>query len=212
MNKLSHTPIFGKNDGFTLMEIMIVVAILAALAAMVIPRIGNRNNEIKSEVRQLATLTRQVRSSAKLQNATFRLVLDLGEPGSENKHQYWLEKSTNEFLLTENREENYIKSLEDKEEEEEVGTPQAFQQDKSILRGPHELPSGMFIESVELSGFEKDLRAGKIFIHFFPSGRVEEAAIHLKLEENQWTLAIHPLTGKTDIASQYVSLKDIKNQ
>jgi len=199
--------------GFTLMEIMIVLAIMGAMVAMVIPRIGNRNNEIKAEVRKLSTLTRQVRSLAKLQNATYRLVLDLNSEGNDS-YSYWLEKANKEILLTEEREENYIKSLESQrdEEEEKAADPQGFVMDKSILRGKKNLPSNMIFENIEISGYEKPLNAGKVFIHFFPSGRVEEAAIHLKLDDFQWTLAIHPLTGKTDIASQYISLKDVTNQ
>ena len=200
------------SKGFTLMEVMIVLAIMGAMVALVIPRIGNRNNEIKAEVRKLSTLTRQIRSLAKLQNATYRLVLDLGVEGSDGEHSYWVERASKEVLLSEDREENYIKSLEGKEEEETVNDPSGFQLDKRLLKGPKELPSDMIFESVEISGYEKALQGGKIFIHFFPSGRVEEAAIHLKLDEFQWTLAIHPLTGKTDIASQFVSLKDITNQ
>ena len=191
---------------------MIVLAIMGAMVALVIPRIGNRNNEIKAEVRKLSTLTRQIRNLAKLQNATYRLVLDLGNEGSDAGHSYWVERASKEVLLTEDREENYIKSLDETDEEETVSDPKGFQVDKAILKSPKDLPSDMIFESVEISGYEKSLRAGKIFIHFFPSGRVEEAAIHLKLDDFQWTLAIHPLTGKTDIAAQFVSLKDITNQ
>ncbi|MCB9026859.1 MAG: hypothetical protein H6625_11110 [Bdellovibrionaceae bacterium] len=193
------------------MEIMIVLAIMGAMVALVIPKIGNRNNEIKSEVRKLSTLTRQVRNLAKLQNSTYRLVLDLNSEGNDT-HSYWLEKANKEILLTEDREENYIKSMETKELNPEAGDPQGFTKDKSVIKGTKNLPRDMIFESIEISGYEKPLRGGKVYIHFFPSGRVEEAAIHLKLDNIQWTLAIHPLTGKTDIASQYVSLKDITNQ
>ncbi|MCB0355572.1 MAG: prepilin-type N-terminal cleavage/methylation domain-containing protein, partial [Bdellovibrionales bacterium] len=200
------------NKGFTLMEVMIVLAIMGAMVAMVIPRIGNRNNEIKSEVRKLSTLTRQIRSLAKLQNVTYRLVLDLGSENQQSS-SYWVERSNNEVLLTEDREEKYMKSLGNSADEEQIlNDPEGFTLDKSLFKSPKKLPSDMTFSSVEITGYEKPLDAGKVYIHFFPSGRVEEAAIHLKLDDFQWTLAIHPLTGKTDIASQFVSLKDITNQ
>lgn len=194
------------------MEVMIVLAIMGAMVALVVPRIGNRNNEIKSEVRKLSTLSRQIRSLAKLQNSTYRLVLDLNNDGT-SEHSYWVEKANKEILLQENREENYIKSLESRvESDDEAKDPQDYTMDKGLIKGPKTLPRDMIFESIELNGYEKPLTSGKIYIHFFPSGRVEEAAIHLKLEDFHWTLAIHPLTGKTDIASQFISLKDITNQ
>ncbi len=196
------------------MEIMIVLAIMGSVVVMVIPKISNRNSEIKSEVRRLSTLTRQIRSLAKLQHATYRLTFNLGNEGGETEHSYWIERANGEVLLSEDRENNYITNLNSKKDdnEEEQGDPTGFTIDKAILKSPKTLPRDMIFESIELPNFSKALKYGKIYIHFFPSGRVEEAAIHLKLETFQWTLAIHPLTGKTDITSQYVSLKDITNQ
>lgn len=38
--------------GFTLIEVMVTVAIIAIIAAMVLPKISNRNNELRSMVRK----------------------------------------------------------------------------------------------------------------------------------------------------------------
>lgn len=191
---------------------MIVLSIIGAIIGLVIPRIDNKNNQIKGEVRKFTTLTRQVRNMAKLQNTTYRLVLDLGEEGEKSTHQYWLESSLGEVLLAEKLEEAYEEANDKNQEKENVNDPNAFVEDKKILKGRKELPGGMIFESIELPGIDKPLTFGKVYIHFFPSGRVEEAAIHLKLDNFQWTLAIHPLTGKTDIAREYISLRDINNR
>ncbi len=188
-----------------------VLAIISAIVGLALPKIGNRNNEIKAEVRKISTLTRQIRSQARMQNVTYRLVLDLGI-GENKGHSYWVERANKEILLTEDREKEYLKLLETRDTEETQGDPTGFAADSSILKSPKKLPQDMVFENIELPGYSKPLTAGKVYIHFFPSGRVEEAAIHLKLGEFQWTLVIHPLTGKTDIASQYVTLKDITTQ
>lgn len=175
--------------GFTLLEVMIVVALLAAITGVVLPSFTNSNSKIKSEIRRLSTLTRQVRNVAKLKNQTFRIAFDLKQASSTERElqQYWIESPSQ-------------------------NSPSGFAPDTSILKKPSTLSYGVQFEDIEITHLEEAVTEGLVYIHFFATGMTEEAAIHLSAKENRWTLAVHPLTGKSDIIANYVALKDLKQQ
>lgn len=198
--------------GFTLIELMVVVAIIAATVTMVIPRIGNRNNQIKATLRELTVLSRQLHMKAKLSGATYRLVIDLKD-GAQGKstQMFWVERSNGETLVRADAE----KREEEAEKERKNGgkpPPSDFSVDPSVIK-PKELPYGLNFEKVELSRLDEPISRGRAYIHYLPQGLVEESAIHLKSSRGQnWTMSIHPLTGKAELIMDSMSLKDIKQQ
>lgn len=68
----------NKNEGFTLVEILIVVVILGILAALVIPEFGNASDQAKSSnlASQLQTLRGQI-ELYKLQHSSFPTLVQL---------------------------------------------------------------------------------------------------------------------------------------
>lgn len=85
--------------------------------------------------------------------------------------------------------------------------------DGSYTKKIPELPGGIRFEKVELTRLKNPVTVGRAFIHYLPQGLVDEAAIHIKGGETQaWTIAIHPLTGKAEVISKTVDLKEIKSQ
>ncbi len=192
-----------------MIEVMIVLVIMTSIAVMIIPRIGNKNNQIKETVRRFSVLTREIRSKARLENATYRLVIDMHEGGNKSKtHQYWLEKSTKKILLRSDDDRKEVRN-----ENGDVIDPDGFEFDDSILKKKQKLQGSLFFEDVEVSGVEHPIKAGKAYIHFFPEGLVQEAVIHVKMTDKiQWSLALHPLTGKCDIVNNRIELKDLQVQ
>jgi len=196
--------------GFTLLELMVVVAIIAATVAAVIPRIASRNNKNKAVLRAFTTLTRQLHLKSKLNGYTYRIVLDMkdGERGKESQG-YWVEKSESGALVKPGEEKIKL----EKDSNGKFKAINDFNLDTTIMKQPEVLPAGMHIEKVELSRLPDPITTGKAFIHFLPQGLVEESAIHLKTDQGQkWTIAIHPLTGKAEVISDSMSLQDIKSQ
>ena len=194
------------------MEIMIVVAILAALMTVVLPRVGNQNNQLKEVIRRFTVITRELRHRARLENATFRLVIDMkgGWEKGEVAHQYWIEKTAKKVVLPGPDDED-----EEPEEDEEGNPidPDGFAVDGQILKKKMTLPKPLWFESVELASQKDPTESGVAYIHFFPQGLVDEAAVHIRMSEtSRWTLAIHPLTGKSEIITEYLELKDIRDQ
>lgn len=201
----------NRNDaGFTLIEVMIVVAIMASIVVMVLPRIGNKNNQLKEVIRRFTVLSREIRHRARLENATYRIVIDMKD-GAENgnsEHEYWIEKSSSRVLLS--------KSDRSDEEKDKDGNPidtDGFAIDETILKKKQVLPSPLWFEDIEISGSDRPFTSGRAFIHFFPEGLVQEAAIHFRIAEGEtWTFVINPLTGKGEVVTKRLELKELRDQ
>lgn len=196
--------------GFTLLEIMIVLAILALTVATVVPKIGKGNNKIKSTLRELTTVTRELHNKAKLSGFTYRLVLDLKEDATGKAIQtYWVERSEKNTLVKVGEEK--LKPELDKDGKPKNASD--FKPDPTIFKKPKELPVGLRFDSIELSRLNDPIKLGKAYIHFLPQGLVEEAAIHLKTEKDlKYTISIHPLTGKAELVTSDMKLQEIKKQ
>lgn len=195
--------------GFTLLEVMVVLAIMTAIISIVVPRIGNKNNQIKAAVRHFTVLTRETHNHAKLYGATHRIVIDLGTEQSRDQQSYWVESSSQAFLLPEDKES----ILEPKDDDEESDSPPAFELASRLTKEKKSLPGDLRFLSVEVAGLDRPIESGRAYIHFFSQGLVEEAVVQLSAGENlNWSLAIHPLTGKADIVTRKISLRDLNKQ
>ena len=195
----------NRTRGFTLVEIMVVLAIVGAMAGMILPRMGSRNNKIKSTVRNLSVLGKQLQNNARLYNKTYRIAFSL----PEDEEHYFLVESAEGPQIVENTEEEIERreELEEDKEEEEI----VFNPDLKILKKPIVLPSPLYFEKIELSSGE--ITEGEAYVHFFPQGLVEEVAIHITDGEDlNWTVTYNTLVGKGHIISSHVSLKDIRGR
>src|SRR5690606_20564407 len=98
----------------TMIEVMVVLGIIGAIVAMIVPRLGNQNNQIKSAVRKISVLAKESVNHSKLFGATHRLVIDLGE-GYESKspQSFWVEISTSPYVLPSDKEDLFKKLSDD---------------------------------------------------------------------------------------------------
>jgi general secretion pathway protein H len=202
--------ILKSSQGLTLLEIVIVVAMIAFMATLAIPKLGGQKAKIQATVRKLAIVSRDIKYRAKLQNATYRLAIQMAPPESENeeglKHQFWVEKAPGSVVPDRDEE------TEEKEEDENAPPdPKAFARDTQIMKEPEELPRGMTFSRVEFSGLDAPIESGVAYIYYLPEGFVNESAIHIEYEEKlKWTVAIQPLTGKADIFDKDVPLRELR--
>ncbi|MGE0762067.1 MAG: Tfp pilus assembly protein FimT/FimU [Bdellovibrionales bacterium] len=198
--------------GFTLLELMIVMGIAAALVALALPRLSGQNNQMRQAIRKLSSITRELQTTAKLQGAVYRLVIDMDSGIKSEEQKYWVEKATAKTVLTpDEMKAHEIVRQDARQDSSEAQAPPLFAPDDRMVKGKGELPGDLVFEDVELKRSENPINTGKAYIHFFPQGLADEAVIHLRANEKmRWTLSVHPLTGKTDVATEYVTLKELK--
>ena len=199
--------------GLSLVEIMVVLAIVGIFVTFGARKLINNSTQMKSSVRQFAVMVKKLRTRARVRNKTYRIVFDL--PEDKNKEQsYWVESTEKKALLLTAEEREEITKEQDDEKDKKPKDPQGFTVDTSLIReAPATLPRGLFFDSVELAGQDRSFKSGRVFIYFFPQGYVQESAIHLTDRNDlHWTLAVQPLTGRVDIFNSHRSLEDLKEE
>lgn len=194
--------------GFSLIEILIVLAIAGLTVALLSQRIGKDNRKIRRDVRIFAAQIRDLRNKARMRNSTYRLVINLPE-NSKEKQTYWVESTSKNFLVIYNEDELRKRKQNLKEGEKD---PSGFDVDREVSKdGAQPLPDGLQFKSVEIAAQKKEYTSGRVYIHFFPEGRVEEAVIHLNDGQKlNWSLAIHPLTGRVDLINKEKKLSELQ--
>jgi general secretion pathway protein H len=191
--------------GFTLIEVMIVIAIMAGLIAVGAPRLLKKDANMKTAARQLTVLVKEIRNQAKLFNSTYRLVIRI-EPGHES---YWVEKSNGPALIDKEKLKEEIEGKNKDKKPEEGAPPPLFQIDKRLSKKEKILPSNLHFTQVETSNMSQPVTSGIAYIHFFPEGLMEASTIQLADKKNTWTLVFNPLTGQADIVEKAVNLKEL---
>ncbi len=185
--------------GFTLIEILVVLGIMAAIIALGLGRIRKKDNDIKKVSREFYVLGKEIRNSARLKGNTYRLMIRL----DEGAQSYWVESAQGfqSRLSKEEMEKN--EKLNDDEKPKNV-----FEKDTSVLKKEKTLPNGLFFKSVENLG-EDPQTTGTASIYFFANGFVETSALQITDRKRvTWTLIYQPLTGQADIIPDERSLRD----
>lgn len=195
--------------GFTLVEIMIVLAIIMGVLVAGAPKLFSSGSSMRTSVRKIAVMTREVRNNARLYNTTNRLVINM-DP--EKGHSYWVESASGVTPLLSEDQEKEIEKLTELQKESSQDKNK-FQQDTRFTKGAVSLPKGLFFENVEFGAREKAIDQGVAYIHFFPSGLSEDVAIHMTDRKTlNWTILINPLTGRAEVLERKVSLKELRQQ
>ncbi len=196
------------NKGLTFIEILIVIAIIAGVAALSMGRFDNTNNQVKTTVRQLALLSKELHAKSRIKNLNYRMVIQMDD---ERGHGFWVESSSGPVLLSDDANAEELSKEEEEDENKEPLPPTGFSVDTDILKSSITLPKGLKFESVEIAGLNQKISGGLAFIYYVPQGLTQEAAIHVESDtDKKWTVAIHPLTGDAKILQQYKALKDIR--
>jgi len=185
--------------GFSLIEILVVLGLLAALAAFSIPRLNFKQGNLKSAMRQLSVLSRQTRQLARIKQCTYRIVFDLDQTPS----QYWVEYTTQPFSPNHLEQQNQNNSR----DKESSGN---FSRDEQLLKSEKKLPPGIRISAVETQSSQEPKTSGLAYVYYWPTGLSDAAIIRLVDRTNKnLSIVIQPLTGRAEFFEQEIKITDI---
>jgi general secretion pathway protein H len=185
---------------------MVVIAIIGFVVAAVVPNFRTKSMKLKGEIRRLTSLSRQLHNMAKLQNKTYRIAIKMDE---ERGYSYWVESGDKMVLIAQERDTMLPKEEDEKESDEEKKKAPPFQMDTTIIKGEMGLPPPLIFKEVEISGTNQRFTSGMAYIHYFPYGISDDAAIHISGGESlNWTILVHPLTGQATVLAKDISLEE----
>jgi type II secretion system protein H len=186
--------------GFTLIEIMVVVAIIALVSSMVIPSITSYFQvSLTSAAREMSGTIKEAYNSTVITGQVHRLVYDFKES------QYWVESGPANILLdTKESREREARKRRFGEKDKKPSSP--FTMDKTITKKKLPLPAGVSFEDVITQQSPDPITEGVAFTHFFPHGLIEQTIIHLQdKSKHHVSLVIAPMVGKTDMYERYLT-------
>lgn len=160
--------------GFTLLELMLALVILAIFVGIAIPKFGDpARQELQSHARRLMLVFKLLRSEAILHETTYQLNYDL-EQG-----RYWITGN---------------------DRRASVG---GFASELGTLAKPVAMGTRVRIADVAFPEFGAKVSGGQAFTTFFPDGNVDKTVIHIATEREAITLYVDPMTSKLLMSPGY---------
>lgn len=192
-------------DGFTLIELMIVVTVMAIIAVVALPTITSYFQvTIDSACREMSSIVKEVYNSTMITGKVHRLVFDI------QKNEYWVEVGPATYLLDtkesleKEKSRSLFRNLVDK-------TPaSSFKLDDSITKKKISLPVGVKFDEIITQQSVDPLREGKAYTHFFPHGITERTIVILSdSSDHKASLVVTALIGRTDLYDHAITPAEI---
>jgi len=177
----------SKKEGFTLIELILVIAVIGVVAAIVLPRLDPflPERRLKSAVRLLSGTISLAYGEAIAKNKTYRLHFD------SIKDMYWITEVTPSQRDEETGSSSGIR----------LGTQFELLQYEKIPenieeKAPTELPDGVHFSSVEISRGLAVTKSDLPYIEFNPLGSAVPATIILMNDDgDQFVIEYDGVTG-----------------
>ncbi len=192
--------------GFTLIEVMIVVFIIALISAVILPSISNYFKvSIESSAREMSSVIREAYQSSVVTGKVYRVVYDF------EKKEYWVEAGPPTLLLaTEDSQKKAERKRKLKANDEDAEKESRFEMDKTVTRKKKSLPIGVKFLKIQTQRAGGAVEDGRAYTHFFPHGLAEQALIQLQdSSQHQVSLWISPILGKTTLYEGLKTLEEV---
>jgi type II secretion system protein H len=186
-----------RSSGFSLVEVMIVIALVALISAVAIPSLSNVLRSSRDEFpRHLALSLREARDRAMLQHKLLRLRLDF------DGQQYWFEEAPANYLKPKAADTRAL-SERDKEEQKKQETD-SFREVTELAKEHQKMPKGLRLMEVISPRVREPIREGVADVYLYDNGNTDGVTIHFEDEEKvRSAIRLHPITGQSKFMLGY---------
>ncbi|MDY6968465.1 MAG: type II secretion system protein [Spirochaetota bacterium] len=188
MNSILYIKDRFKNDrGFTLIEVLIVIAIISLMSLFVAPRISNFFGSARGSFIILTNMIAKTFDDSFINERLNFMVIHLSEPGEdtgEDKEDIF--SHTNGVSVVNLNEEGIFKETSNK------------------LLKYKEFPDYFILEEVLISTGET-ITNGNVLIPFYPQGYSDNVILHILVNnEERWSVRIYKLQKEAEIFRDYI--------
>ncbi len=197
----------GFQQGFTLIELMVVMAVIALMAAVAVPAVESVTGaNARKAAGELAGSMRVLFDTAALRHSTCRLAMDL------DQRAWWAECAPGPAGVSPGADDDESLALRFPDESDpeirRVLARSTFGEFKDRLVVRRELPGRTALGPVRLEGRRDAQDSGIAYVYFFPGGQAQRAWIQVVDGRNLFTVVTEPFTGRTRVVAGKVEVKE----
>ncbi len=201
----------GRARGFTLVELMIVVAIVGLLGAMVVPAVESITGaDARKAAGELAGAMRYMFDTAALRHATCRLALDLDRRSWRAECAPGPTGASADPAREREEAARLAARFPDEQDPEmrRLLARTAFGRFEDRLVKERELPGKAGFGPIHLEGQRDAVEQGVAYVHFFPGGQAQRAWVPVVDGSNRYTVVVEPFTGRARVVPGLVEVKE----
>jgi len=197
-NKFIQTKILKSNQGFTLIEILVALALIAIFMTMAVSDSFNTSADLDKESSNLERAVRFMSDEAALRNSVVRLHFMLGQAPQE----YAIEYGPSDSFILPPPAEFETKTVSKEEEEKATKLTKEinmkFNKIQEFQESNTEVSDNVKILGIGNASSEKFVSTGDVSIYAFPTGEKDDALILLANDETVISLEVSPFNSKVE--------------
>lgn len=182
------------NQGFTLVEILIVIVIISIMSLIVVPRISNIFDSKRSNFVILTTMIAKTFDDSFINDRLNFLLLHLYEPMQNTDLEEEVFSRGNGVSIVVRNENG------------------KFEDNPNKLLQYKEFSDSFRIEEVILSSGER-ISTGNVLIPYYPSGYSDNIILHILVNDDErWSVRIYKMRKEPEIFPDYISFPESENE